>query len=145
MKVFCLFLAIFLFSITAPAAGLPFDTVTEKRFVTVSAEDPLAPFLLNTATADLWKLSPETMEWIFFGRPRGANSERKGTYQLRPYKPGEILVFNSASGEMWWTDGVNWKIIKKPSRSKKPGSLKTSGSPTDERGLTQISHLDTNV
>jgi len=99
--------------------SLPSDTVTEKRFVTTPADGSAAPFLLNTLTAELWRLSPETMEWVFLGRPRGANARRKGNYRLLPYKPGEIFVLNSDSGEMWWTDGKSWKNIEEPSTRRK--------------------------
>ncbi len=123
MKKLCLLLSVcFVAGIAAAQIhnGAPSDAVTEKRFVTVTTDGSAAPFLLNTLTAELWRLDPATVEWVFLGRPRGAHSRRKGGYQLLPYKPGEVLVLNSDSGELWWTDGTNWKTTKEPSTRKKP-------------------------
>ena len=105
--------------------SLPSDAITEKRFITLVSGESIAPFLLNTLTAELWRLNPDAMEWVFLGRPRGADSRRKGGYQLLPYKPDEVLILNADSGEMWWTDGETWKIIKEPSTRRKATPTKS--------------------
>ncbi len=55
------------------------------------------------------------MVWVYLGDPRGAPSGAKGTYQLLPYQPGEVIILNTSSGEAWWTDGQSWINIKNPS------------------------------
>lgn len=73
-------------------------------------------YWLNTETADLWRLEPSTMEWIYLGSPRGADSGRKGTYALLSDRQGGVYILNTDHGEGWWTDGTVWKIPGDPVR-----------------------------
>jgi len=76
-------------------------------------------YWLDTRTGDLWRLAPETKEWIYLGSPRGASSGVNGTYLLRSDPKGGVYILNSDKGDGWWTDGNAWKIIGDLSRRTK--------------------------
>jgi hypothetical protein len=73
-------------------------------------------YWIDTTSGDLWALYPPAMEWTYLGSPRGANSGRKGIYQLLSDRKGGVYVLNSETGEGWWTDGSKWKIIGRLTR-----------------------------
>jgi hypothetical protein len=87
-----------------------------RRFQAVENTGNSGFYWLNTANADLWRLDPETMEWIFLGSPRGSSSGRNGQYQLLSDRRGGVYILNTDDGEGWWTDGTAWKEIGEPSR-----------------------------
>lgn len=75
-------------------------------------------FWLDTTNGDLWRLDESLMEWEYLGDPRGANSGPKGTYQLLPDRRGGVYILNTDTGEGWWTNGNDWKVIGRLSRLK---------------------------
>jgi hypothetical protein len=88
----------------------------DARFVSCENIGGAGFYWLDTASADLWRLDPALVEWIYLGSPRGADSGRKGTYQLLSDRHGGVYVLNSSNGEGWWTDGSGWKSIGEPVR-----------------------------
>jgi len=109
-----------------PRDRLDTDRLTEKLYVTVITPGDPHPFLLNTSTADLWKLSPIEAEWVYLGDPRGSGG-RAGTFKLLPYQAGQVLVLDTTTGEAWLVDGSAWIEIDRPSahKTRYKGSRKT--------------------
>ena len=107
-------------------ARLNTDLLSEKLYVTVITPGDPHPFLLNTSTADLWKLSPIEAEWVYLGDPRGSGG-RAGTFKLLPYQTGQVLVLDTTTGEAWLVDGSTWIEIDHPSarKTRYKGSQKT--------------------
>jgi hypothetical protein len=103
-----------LFAASAAGQDLDDPLLIEKLYVTVTTPGDPHPFLLNTSTADLWKLSPFGDDWIYLGDPSG-NSERDGTFKLIPYQTGRVLVLDTITGEAWLVDGKAWTEIDRPS------------------------------
>ena len=89
------------------------DALFEKRYQPLTANGTL--FWMDTTTGDLWRFGREEMLWIFVGSPRGANTRRKGTYQLKALAGGELIILDTDDGEAWWTDGEKWVEIDDPS------------------------------
>lgn len=98
-----------------PPRNLDRDLLTEKLYVTVTTPGDPCPFLLNTATADLWKLSPGQPGWVYLGDPRGAHRGRKGQFQLIPFQTGKVLILDTSSGQAWLADGSSIIRIDDPS------------------------------
>jgi hypothetical protein len=88
----------------------------EKRFTACENIGGSGFYWLETTSGNLWWMDPAAMEWNFLGDPRGANSSRKGTYELLSDRNGGVYVLNTDNGEGWWTDGTTWKIIGELSR-----------------------------
>jgi hypothetical protein len=88
----------------------------DTRFLSCENIGGTGFYWLNTETADLWRLNPATMEWVYLGAPRGANTGRKGTYQPLSDRHGGVYVLHTDTGEGWWADGTGWKEIGEPSR-----------------------------
>lgn len=95
------------------------STEEKTRFQSCENIGDSGLFWIDTVTGDLWRTTPPDLEWIFLGSPRGANSGRKGTYQLLSDRKGGVYVLNTDNGEGWWTDGTSWKIIGEPARRTK--------------------------
>jgi hypothetical protein len=116
MKKYCLLLLICFIAATVSAqysaASYVADAVTEKRYLSLKVGQEL--FLIDSTNGDLWRLDTEEPYWLFVGSPRGADSERKGTYKLEVLFDGKLLVLNTDSGDAWLTDGVSWKAIDDP-------------------------------
>lgn len=91
--------------------------VEEKRFQALAADGEL--FWMDSTNGELWRFDPVEPGWDFLGRPRGAGNRRKGTYLLQPYKPGELLILDTDSGEAWWIRGATWVRIDDPSTRKR--------------------------
>ena len=89
------------------------DALFEKRYQPLTVNNIL--FWMDTTSGDLWRFGREEMKWIFIGSPRGANTRRKGNYQLKELAGGELIVLDTDSGEAWWTDGREWIDIDDPS------------------------------
>jgi hypothetical protein len=94
------------------------DVLSEEEYRFQSCENIGGSgfFWIDTTNGNLWWLDPAAMEWNFIGTPRGANTSRKGTYQLLSDRNGGVYVLNTDNGEGWWTDGTTWKIIGELSR-----------------------------
>lgn len=118
MKTRPLFLTVCLLAVFAsaqPGTHHTDDPVAEKRYVTAVTPGDPSPFMIDTENGDLWKLDLPASEWVFLGTPRGSDSGRKGKFKLIPFSSGEILILDTEDGEIWWTNGTDWKAIKKPS------------------------------
>lgn len=89
------------------------DALFEKRYQPLTVNSVL--FWMDTTTGDLWRFGREEMKWIFIGSPRGANTRRKGNYQLKELAGGELIILDTDGGEAWWTDGKGWVEIDDPS------------------------------
>lgn len=92
------------------------ETDEKSRFQAVENTGGTGFYWLDSSNGNLWRLDRTAMEWNFCGSPRGADTVRKGTYQLLSDRNGGVYVLHTGSGEGWWTDGVTWKIIGEPSR-----------------------------
>lgn len=90
-----------------------------RRFQAVENTGNSGFYWLDTTRADLWRLDPEAMEWIFLGAPRGSGTGRNGLYQLLSDRKGGVYILNTDDGEGWWTDGAVWKEMGEPSRRRK--------------------------
>jgi len=89
---------------------------TYRRFQAAENAMDSGFYWLDTRSGDLWRLAPETKEWIYLGSPRGANSGVNGTYQALSDPKGGVYILHTDKGDGWWTDGTTWKIIGDLSR-----------------------------
>lgn len=92
---------------------------TYRRFQAAENTTNSGFYWLDSRTGDLWRLAPETKEWIYLGSPRGANNGPNGTYQALSDPKGGVYILNTDKGDGWWTDGTSWKIIGDLSRQLK--------------------------
>jgi hypothetical protein len=106
------------YPVYAPVRQRMEDLLTEKLYVTVVTPGDPYPFMLNTSTADLWKLSPSGTEWFYLGDPQGARSGRTGKFQLISLQTGRVLILDTAEGEAWVADGNSWTRIDDPDTRK---------------------------
>ncbi len=101
------------------ASDQPFAIEEKTRFQACENIGGTGFFWTDTVTGNLWRVAPPNMEWNFLGSPRGANTGRRGTYQLLSDRAGGVYVLNADNGEGWWTDGTVWKNIGELRRVKK--------------------------
>jgi hypothetical protein len=75
-------------------------------------------YWIDTTTAKVWWTDmtvKEKIEWKYYGQPQGAKAGEVGTYVPQTNKSGSgLFILNSVTGEGWWTNGKEWKVLGKP-------------------------------
>jgi hypothetical protein len=75
-------------------------------------------FWVDTTMGKTWLADmsdKEKIEWKYIGQPQGAKVGEVGTYVPQTNKSGGgLFILNSVTGEGWWTNGKEWKVLGKP-------------------------------
>ena len=74
-------------------------------------------FWVDTTMGKIWwtEQGKEKIEWKYIGQVQGAKAGEAGTCVPQANKNGGgLLILSTVTGEGWWTNGKEWKVLGRP-------------------------------
>ena len=109
---------IILAAVLIAVTGLAQESKTTGRYMACENHAGAGFFWVDTTIGKIWwsdMTAKDKIEWKSYGQVQGAKAGELGTYVPQVNKSGVgLFILNTVTGEGWWTNGKEWKVLGKP-------------------------------